>query len=155
DLRPAARTPSSRMSHEAPRSDSAPPAGPPRLARAVAAVGCLAWGWLLAITLAGALGFDVRRHHLEAAGLTFGAALVLLALARARELGPSRAWDSAGRAVPLAAAVAAALPVLWSLDLGLLSDDFGLRAWAGAGTLLPDGWPFVRPLPLMIWRGID
>jgi hypothetical protein len=39
----------------------------------------LSWLWLAALTVAGLLGADVRRHHFESAGLAFGALLVAYA----------------------------------------------------------------------------
>ena len=138
--------------------DTSEPAGwwrrSSRPARVFAAWIVLAWCWLYVGTALGMLGVDIRRHHLEAAGITFGTGIALLAVTSL----PPFATRPRGRRDIVVPAVTFAFGWMWaawSLDLGLLSDDFGLLASARAGELLPASWPFVRPLPLLLWRGID
>lgn len=96
----------------------------------------------------------VQRHHLEAAALLL-AAISLTCFAVASPPQPEGA-ARVRRAPPLLIGVLAAASagaLYWpSLQVGMLSDDFVLRAWARAGEFISDTHEFVRPLPLMLWR---
>lgn len=118
----------------------------------------IGWLWLVGLTIAGLLGFAVRRHHFEAAGIAFGVGVILFALLLWRRMaaGPSYrdlpplgsgAWRVAG--VPF---VVALVTFGWSIGLGPLSDDFVLREWARTGNWMPQEWPHLRPLPLALWK---
>lgn len=115
------------------------------------------WLWLLGLTLLGLLGYGVRRHNFEAAGIAFVVGLVLFSLAHLGRKGdspsaPDRPANSRPLSVTLVPAALAAAAFGWTVGLGPLSDDFVLRKWAVAGELLPSDWNFVRPLPLGVWQ---
>jgi hypothetical protein len=115
-------------------------------------VPAIGWLWLAALLLAALLGYDVRRHHFESAGIAFGAGAALFAIAGVRGR-PAAPVQSHGSAVAICVSAAVALGAFaWTLSLGPLSDDFVLRRWAMAGEWVPEGWPHVRPLPLALWR---
>jgi hypothetical protein len=112
----------------------------------------IGWLWLAALLFGGLLGYDVRRHHFESAGIAFvvGAALFAIAGVGHRPVDPVH---SQGSAIAIGVSAAVALGAFaWTLGLGPLSDDFVLQRWAMAGDWTPDGWPHVRPLPLALWR---
>jgi hypothetical protein len=113
------------------------------------------WLWLLGLFLASLAGADVKRHHFEAAGLTFGVGLVcvLIQHARARIARTSvvRRWTWPVVVIPAAVAIAA---FGWSITLGPLSDDFALHRLAMSGDVVPAGWEYFRPLPLAVWSAV-
>ena len=115
------------------------------------------WLWLLGLTLLGLLGYGVRRHNFEAAGIAFVVVLLLFSmshLGRQRDAPPSPESPVIPQPqwVTLVPAALAAAAFGWSVSLGPLSDDFVLRKWAVAGEWLPSDWTFVRPLPLGGWQ---
>ncbi len=115
----------------------------------------LAWLWLVALTVAGLLGFEVRRPSFEAGGLALGAGVLVAAATRSAWRGTSAtAHVATPRYVWLIPAGAALGAFGWAITLGPLSDDFVLHAWAVDGQWLPQSWPFVRPLPLALWQAI-
>ena len=115
-------------------------------------VPALGWLWLAALLFAALLGYDVRRHHFESAGIAFGGGAALFAIAGVRPR-PVAPVQPHGLAVAIAVSAAVALGAFaWTFGLGPLSDDFVLRRWAMAGEWMPEGWPHVRPLPLALWH---
>lgn len=129
----------------------------PRVSIPLSLLPAAGWLWLAGLCLLGILGAEPRRHHFEGAGLAFGAGLVVFAWVRARRATVATSPRDHGPppaqvyAVP---AIAAAMAFAWSVRLGPLSDDFVLRAWAVAGDWTPEGWPFLRPVPLALWQAI-
>lgn len=112
------------------------------------------WIWLVGLVIAGLLGFPVRRHNFEAAGIAFGVGSVLFAGfqfrgTRLRWTSPSLREAVTLTAVPVAVAV---LAFGWSLGLGPLSDDFVLGRWARTGDWTSAEWSYFRPLPLALWQ---
>ena len=115
-------------------------------------VPAIGWLWLASLLFAALLGYDVRRHHFESAGIAFGVGAALFAIAGVRHR-PSDPVQSHGLAMAIGVSAAVALGAFaWTLSLGPLSDDFVLQRWAMAGEWIPEGWPHVRPLPLALWR---
>ena len=115
------------------------------------------WLWLLGLTSLGLLGYGVRRHNFEAAGIAFVVVLLLFSLSHLghwRDAPPSPEAPLVPRPqwVTLAPAALAAAAFGWTVSLGPLSDDFVLRKWAVAGEWIPPDWNFVRPLPLGVWQ---
>lgn len=117
----------------------------------------LGWLWVVSLVIGGLLGADVRRHHFESAGLAFGLALVAYALVALRGSG-TPLLQYHGRPMRQLSTWAPALLAVgafgWTFGLGPLSDDYVLADWAQRGDLLPAQWPYVRPLPLALWRVI-
>jgi hypothetical protein len=113
----------------------------------------IGWLWLLVLLLAGLLGFAVRRHHFESAGIAFGIGFAVFAVLVGRGQWPGsprtlrHSWVAAG--VPVAVAI---LAFGWSVGLGPLSDDFVLQGWARSGDWAPAEWSYLRPLPLALWQ---
>jgi hypothetical protein len=104
-------------------------------------------------------GWGVARHRVETAWIWFAIAALLYAVftavaavaGRAAVRDASRSYPSALLLPALVAlGVVGYLPVFSS---GLLSDDYVLLGWAERGDLLPVEWPFVRVIPLLVWRG--
>lgn len=116
----------------------------------------IGWLWLLSLLLAALLGFAVRRHHFESAGIAFGAGCVAFGVILWRGMAACPATQTQrpfpGFTVLGAPIVAAILAFGWSLGLGPLSDDFVLQEWAKAGDWTPKEWPYLRPLPLALWQ---
>lgn len=96
------------------------------------------------------------RPTFEALGLLFGAGVLLNEAPRLFTRAPTSA--PLAPALPawvwLTPAAAAVLAFGWAIVLGPLSDDYVLRQWAQEGRLVPAEWPFVRPLPLAVWRAL-
>jgi hypothetical protein len=107
--------------------------------------------FLLAL-LAQNLG-GTKRHHVESAGFIFSvvAAAVLIASRHERPRSPA-ASGSVVTTVAVAVAAAGCLMLYRALDVGLLSDDFVLKSWAGSGRWLGEGSAFARPAVLKVWR---
>ncbi len=129
----------------------------PRVSIPLSLLPAAGWLWLAGLCLLGLLGGEPGRHHFETAGLAFGAGVIPFAWVRAR--GATRVERPVEHAPPpigvhATPAIAAVLAFAWSIGLGPLSDDFVLRAWAVAGDWTPDGWPFLRPVPLALWQAI-
>ena len=121
----------------------------------ISALPVLAWLWLVVLTVAGLLGFEVRRPSFEAGGLALGTGVLVAAIAGAVRCGATTvAHLATPRYVWLTPAIAALGAFGWALTLGPLSDDFVLREWAVDGQWLPESWPFVRPLPLAMWQAL-
>ncbi|MEO6009636.1 MAG: hypothetical protein ABIU38_16430, partial [Vicinamibacteraceae bacterium] len=98
------------------------------------------------------MGYDVRRHHFESAGIVFGVGACALAIANWRRY-PTHATSSRESAIAIAVPVTVALAAFWwTLDLGPLSDDFVLQRWARSGVWSPNEWAHLRPLPLALWQ---
>jgi hypothetical protein len=118
-------------------------------------IGCALWS--VALITGRLVGFDIRRHHFESAGIAYGTAMLLLVGANWLHL--SQQPSSRGHiGTPIVALLLAAFAVgnyAWTLRLGLLSDDFVLSAWARQADFVPSDWEFVRPLPLLFWKLID
>lgn len=114
-----------------------------------------AWLWLASLTMAGLLGADVRRHHFESAGLAFGAVVLLYAAGALRNAPrPALVYrhEALSQLSTWVPAVLAFGAFAWTLGLGPLSDDYVLADWARRGEVLPAEWPYVRPLPLALWK---
>ena len=142
---------------EQPGQETVAPGRPARIdARFVAAalLPGLAWLALVGLTILGLLGFQVRRPRFEAAGLALGAGLLAAAFLLRGNQALSRGASGVARPVYvwLVPAVAALLSYGWSINLGPLSDDYVLRAWAVDGQWVPGAWTFTRPLPLALWQ---
>jgi hypothetical protein len=117
----------------------------------------LGWLWSSALTIGALAGVRVSRPRFEAAGLTLGLGLIAFAWLRARPSSSEAVTgepELAPRTLIIVPAIVAILAFGWSLTLGPLSDDFVLWHWAAAGTFVPGGWPYFRPLALVIWRAI-
>ena len=127
-------------------------------------------GWLLTIGAVGiwaaingivyATDFG-KRYRAEAAWFLFAITLVAAAIhATASSTAvPERRASIIGPRVMIGAwlaslAIAAALYVR-VISNGLLSDDFALLDRAQRGILFDNDWVFLRPLPLIIWRGFS
>jgi hypothetical protein len=91
------------------------------------------------------------RYRVESAMIALVAAGVIVVVLRR---------GGAHQVAAAAAVPRAALPLLLAgavvfygraIGLGLLSDDYTLRAMAESGSVGGDGW-FFRPLPLLLWR---
>ena len=112
----------------------------------------LGWLWLTALIVLSLAQFPVRRHHFESAGIAFGSALFALAVLRSG----NRVVSTDGAAVRVLSwsvpPVVGMAVFAWCLQLGPLSDDFILHRWAETGDT--QGWPYMRPIPLLIWRGV-
>ncbi|WP_291984010.1 hypothetical protein [Luteitalea sp.] len=122
--------------------------------RVLRLVVALTWVWLAGLTVAALIGFDVRRHNFEAAGLAFGVALsILMLVAMSADEAPC-ARPRVPRLTIVAVVVVALVAFGWSLSLGPLSDDFALVQWARTRDFVPAEWPYMRPLPLALWAGI-
>jgi hypothetical protein len=97
-------------------------------------------------------GLGVARHRAETAWLWFGITAALAAVV----LSIRAPAETRRRFLPLSwlpAFLGFALLVYWpALDVGLLSDDFVLLRWAGEGEWIPREWPYVRIIPLLVWR---
>lgn len=109
--------------------------------------------WLLGAWISGAP--DVARHHVESAAYIF-AALLLVAAAfcsRSHAAGRTPLWGEVGLATFLALS-SVLLFYRHALFVGLLSDDFVLLHAALEHRYRPEGWEFVRPLPMMAWSWI-
>ncbi|MGE0362877.1 MAG: hypothetical protein AB7H93_12550 [Vicinamibacterales bacterium] len=126
----------------------------PLLERGSAGLLGAAWLWLAVLVVAAGAGRSVSRPAFEAAGLAFGASLMLhaasLSLSLSLSLSKGRcriSWSAVA-----IAAIAAVAGYGWSVALGPLSDDYLLREWARSGEWFPDAWPYTRPLPLAIWQ---
>jgi hypothetical protein len=122
----------------------------------VAAVAALAV-YVAAVASAYVFGLaGVERHHVESPSIILGVLLGVVAVQSIR-------GSSAALTVPTAHArwpdvlVVATGAALFSrtATIGLLSDDFTLWSWAANLMLLPEGWPFVRPVPLAAWAAIS
>ncbi|MGE0815272.1 MAG: hypothetical protein AB7O28_02650 [Vicinamibacterales bacterium] len=111
------------------------------------------WSWLAVLVALGLAGGPPSRPRFEAAGLAFGAGLVLVALAWAGRADRPRARPTPWFvwALPAAAALAA---YGWTLALGPLSDDFVLEASARRGDWTPEAWTFYRPVLLASWQAL-
>ena len=121
-------------------------------------------GWLAANGLVGLLAArvvwlawayyfgDGRRYPLESASIALVAVGFLIVVVRPAH----RVSADHGRRIPLMflpiAIVAAALLYAPAFHLGLLSDDYVLRAMAGSGNLGVGGGWFFRPVPIALWR---
>jgi hypothetical protein len=120
--------------------------------RVVLAGGAVRIVILLAAYFLGRSG--VERRHLESTFFVFFVlALVYLAVLARR---PSQAERAR---VPWLALLAVAgvcgLALYWpALTIGWLSDDWVLQDWARRGEFVGSAHEFVRPLPLLLWRGL-
>ena len=116
-------------------------------------------GWALINGLAYAADFS-KRYRAEAAWFLFAAVLLIAAvdaIMRGAVTG-----DRQRLATPhqlaiafvtlLALGVALYFPIL---SLGLLSDDFVLLSHARSGVFADRSWDYLRPLPLVIWSGLN
>ena len=112
----------------------------------------IGWLWLVALLAAAMLGYDVRRHHFESAGIAFGLGAVVFAAVGGKRW-PADPVQSRAPALGLGAVAVLALGAFaWTLWLGPLSDDFVLQRWARSGAWMPESWPHARPLPLALWQ---
>ena len=125
--------------------------------------------WLVAIGILGtwaaingivyATDFE-KRYRAEAAWFLCSITLVAAAIhATASSTAvPERRPSVRPREIVVAwlAALAIAAAVYFRvISNGLLSDDFALLDRAQRGVLFDNDWAFLRPLPLMIWRGFS
>lgn len=101
-----------------------------------------------------------KRYRAEAAWFLFAVALVTGAIhATASRMAVPEERASIRPRVMIVAwlaslAIASALYSRLILN-GLLSDDFALLERAQRGSLVDNDWEFLRPLPLIIWRGFS
>jgi hypothetical protein len=116
-------------------------------------------GWALINGLAYAADFS-KRYRVEAAWFLFSAVLLIAAVhamlrgtgADARQRSPTPLQLGIAFVTLLALGVALYFPVL---SLGLLSDDFVLLSHARSGRFADRSWDYLRPLPLIIWSGLN
>lgn len=119
------------------------------------AIGSLGtWAAINGIAYAADFG---KRYRAESAWFLFATALLAAAIhATASSTKPEHSTSIRPRLVIIgwltSLAIAAAL-YFRMLSNGLLSDDFVLLDRAQRGILFANDWAFLRPLPLMIWRG--
>lgn len=119
------------------------------------------WGFLIGLSLA--YGFAISamyllgsypRHRVETGWLIFGGLASVTALTRVSTdtltaTGPTLSRSSAWAvAVAVGAALILYLP---SLQVGFLSDDFGLFLSSQRWEVAPPQWEHLRPLPLAVW----
>lgn len=99
------------------------------------------------------------RHRVESAALIAGAGFLVLLSCAQLLLPPgdrvTRGGPGRGRWIGLVLWIAGFSTYAWALTLGPLSDDYVLRAWAESDNYAPSTWPYLRPLPLLIWKGIS
>lgn len=125
---------------------------PATIQHRIAVLPALGWLWLAVLVVLGVLGFPVRRHHFEAAGIAFGAAMCFyVALPPSGVRSRLPAWRFPSWRVVVAPTVAALCAFFWAINLGPLSDDFVLRQWAMTGDWAGVDWDYFRPLPLALW----
>jgi hypothetical protein len=100
----------------------------------------------------------VRHHQVEAGFILFGGLATINFLinrirsSRSASHAVGEQWRPVVRmGLPVVAVVAGA-SLLPALHVGLLSDDFVLRSWAAAGTYMPVGYGFARPVALFLWN---
>jgi hypothetical protein len=98
----------------------------------------------------------VQRHHLESAWMWFVGATLLFSLTAKAPAGRGEG-DRMAEDIPWYlpfALVAAALGLFFpALRLGFLSDDFTLADLAARNQFFGQSWAFLRPLPLLIYKG--
>jgi hypothetical protein len=101
-----------------------------------------------------------KRYRAEAAWFLFAITLIAAAIhaTGTTTAAPERRASIRPRIMIVAwlasLAIAAALYVR-VISNGLLSDDFALLDRAQRGILFDNDWVFLRPLPLMVWRGFS
>lgn len=108
--------------------------------------------WIVVLSLPAYTGALLRTHRIESATLVLSALLAVRG-----GLWPAHIRLTAANHARTYLAVLVLPAVLWwgwTLGLGPLSDDYVLAAWARAGALAPEGWPFFRPLPLAVWSAM-
>ncbi len=116
-------------------------------------------GWALINGLAYAADFS-KRYRAEAAWFLFAAVLLIAAVyaimrgavAGDRQQSSTPLQLAIAFVTLLALGVALYFPIL---SLGLLSDDFVLLRHARSGVFADRSWDYLRPLPLVIWSGLN
>ena len=103
---------------------------------------------------------DVERHHVETAWLLYAAALGVSAFAASRKSAQptfSRPSPASSREWLLLIAMIGVAGVIYAtaLRIGLLSDDFVSLDRARNSRFLDPAWPYIRPIPLLVWAAID
>jgi hypothetical protein len=120
--------------------------------RVLLAGGAVRIVFLLAAYFLGRAG--VERRHLESTFFFFFAlALVYLAVLGRRP--PREERTGFPSLALLAVAGVCGLALYWpALTIGWLSDDWVLQDWARRGEFVGSSHEFVRPMPLLLWRGL-
>lgn len=100
---------------------------------------------------------EAGRHRLEAAWFVFAAVAIAAVWVRRRrtDRGPDAAPETAKWPawLVMAAMIPVAMALYWpAISLGLLADDFVLLDRSLAGSVVPGGWQFYRPLPLLFMK---
>lgn len=96
--------------------------------------------------------YGIRRHNVEAAGFIFVFFAILAVPSSTRAEASTTPAGLPHPRIVAALTLAAAALYIRSVGVGLLSDDYVLRAWVLEGRLFAMGSSFTRPVALALWR---